>query len=183
MGGPPPGPIEALTRRRNTDVVFDAYHSLRTAAVPILGVVRGRAAGFGCALAALCDITIADADATFQIPEMTHSIMPTMVMSALIDRVPAKAMAYLVYTASVIDAPAALGFGIVSAVAPAGGLDAAVAQAEAALAHAPGAATAGIKDYLRTARDMSLQGSIDYARNLHATVNSSSEMRRAKGGA
>src|SRR5438874_839603 len=59
-GGPPPLP-DALGRREVSDVIFNCYGSFRRASIPIIGVVRGRAAGFGCAIAALCDITIAGA--------------------------------------------------------------------------------------------------------------------------
>jgi hypothetical protein len=45
---------------------------------------------------------------------------------------------------------------------------------------APSIALRGAKEYLRTAADMP----IDYARNLHATINSSALMRKsADGGA
>ena len=41
---------------------------------------------------------IASDKASFSVPEMAHQIMPTMVMSSFVDRVPRKAMAYLVYS-------------------------------------------------------------------------------------
>ena len=77
---------DALERRFGSDVVFDCYNAFRRAPVPVIGVVKGRALGFGCAIAAVCDITLAADNAQFQVPEMLHNIMPTMVMSALVDR-------------------------------------------------------------------------------------------------
>ena len=76
---------QALDRRRKTEVIFRCYDAFRATPVPVIGVVRGRAHGFGCAIAGLCDITLAASTARFQIPEMAHNIMPTMVMSALIE--------------------------------------------------------------------------------------------------
>ena len=70
--------------------------------VPIIAVVHGRALGFGCAIAAACDITLAGDKAKFQVPEMAHNILPTMVMSSFVDRVPRKAMSYLVYSTAEI---------------------------------------------------------------------------------
>ena len=176
-GGAPEGPPEALALRRRNEVVFNCYGAFRRSPIPIVGVVQGRAVGFGCALAALCDITIASDAAKFQLPEMGHNIMPTMAMSALVDRVPRKALMYLVYSIAVIGAERALSFGLVSEVVPAGQLDEAVQKICAALLKAPRPATSAAKEYARVALSMDLQGAIDFARNLHATINSSSELR------
>jgi len=127
MGKRPPGPPpEALELRRRNDVVFNCYGAFRRCGIPIIGVVKGRAFGFGCAIAAVCDITLAADNAQFQIPEMLHNIMPTMVMSALVDRVPRKAMSYFVYSTAMISAARAREAGLVSEVVPLGALDAAV---------------------------------------------------------
>ena len=48
----------------------------------------------------------------------------------------------------------------------------------AAILKAPAPAIHGVKEYARTAFYMSTEGAIDYARNIHAVINSSSEMRR-----
>jgi enoyl-CoA hydratase len=177
--GPPPGPRpEALALRRRNDVVFDCYGAFRRCALPIVAAVQGRAHGFGCALAALADITLAAEDSSFALPEMAHSIMPTMVMSALVDRVGLKALQYLVYSTAEITAARALSFGIVSEIVPKGSLDDALATLTAALAKAPQPALLAVKEYAGAARSMGIAGAVDFARNLHATINSSSEMRR-----
>ena len=43
---------------------------------------------------------------------------------------------------------------------------------------APAVATEGAKEYLRRAMTMDVPSAVDYARNLHAVINSSSEMRK-----
>jgi len=129
------------------------------------------------ALAALCDITIASDRARFQLPEMSHRIMPTIAMSALVDRVPRKAATYLVYSTQEIDAHKALTFGLVSNVVPAGELDAAVAGLVEHFKKTPLAALLAVKEYARSAFSMNTQAANDFARNLHATVNSFSGMR------
>ena len=43
---------------------------------------------------------------------------------------------------------------------------------------APRPAILGVKEYVKTAPDMAVFGAVEFARNLHATVNSSAEMRR-----
>ncbi len=42
---------------------------------------------------------------------------------------------------------------------------------------APRVARLGVKEYTRSALHMDMQGAIDYARNLHATINASAAIR------
>src|SRR5205807_1540009 len=124
-----PGPVlEAYAVRERSETIFNLYGAFRNAKVPIVGVVQGRAVGLGCALAALCDITFASDRARFQFPEMAHNIMPTIAMSALVDRVPRKAATYMIYSTEEIDAQKALTFGLVSNVVAASELQVAVAN-------------------------------------------------------
>ena len=178
MGQRPAQEPDAHERRTFSDVVFNCYGAMRNAKVPILAVVHGRALGFGCAIAAACDITLASDKARFQVPEMAHNILPTMVMSSFVDRVPRKAISYLVYSTAEISPERALSFGIVSDVVPAAKLDEAVEALCAAILKAPRPAIFGVKEYVKTAPDMAVFGAVEFARNLHATVNSSAEMRR-----
>jgi enoyl-CoA hydratase len=177
MGKRPPGAQpEALELRRRNDVVFNCYGAFRRCEIPVIGVVKGRAFGFGCAIAAVCDITLAADTATFQVPEMAHNIMPTMVMSALVDRVPRKALTYLVWSTAIVSPERAREAGIVSEVHPAAGVDAAVEALCAQIMRAPRPARVGCKDYARAALDMDVTGAIEFARSIHAVINSSSEM-------
>ncbi|MGH7090226.1 MAG: enoyl-CoA hydratase/isomerase family protein, partial [Stellaceae bacterium] len=177
-GQRPQGVVEAYERKRAFDVIFKTYGAIRNSPIPVVGVVQGRALGFGCAVAAVCDITLASDTATFQVPEMGHNILPTMVMSSFIDRVPRKAFAYLVYSTNVVSAERALSYGIVSDVFPAAQFDENVQKVVAAILKAPIPAVHAVKEYARTAFSMATEGAIDFARNIHAVVNASSEMRR-----
>ena len=168
---------EAYVLRGKSDVIFNCYDAFRRSQVPVIGVVQGRAVGFGCALAALCDMTIASDQARFQLPEMAHHIMPTIAMSALVDRVPRKALLYLVYSTDEIDARQALSFGLVSNVVPSNKLEAAVRHLVEAMKKRPLPALMAVKEYARFAYAMDTQGANDFAKNLHATINSSSTMR------
>lgn len=172
------GPLpEAYELRGKVEVIFNLYDAFRRSKVPVIGIVQGRAIGFGCALAALCDITIASEKARFQLPEMGHNIMPTIAISALIDRVPRKALMYLVYSTAEIDAHKALTYGLVSDVVPADGLASAVDQLISRLKKYSLPALMAVKEYARSAYGLSTQAANDFARNLHATINSSSAMR------
>lgn len=177
MGQQPATPLEAYAVRERSETIFNLYGAFRNAKAPIIGVVQGRAVGLGCALAALCDITIASDSARFSFPETAHRIMPTIAFSALVDRVPRKAATFMMYSAQEIDAHKALLFGLASNVVPAGELDGAVATLVEHMKKMPLAAVLALKEYARAAFGMSAQGATDFARNLHATVNSFSGMR------
>jgi len=177
MGQQPSTLPEAYAVRDRAETIFNLYGAFRNARVPIIGVVQGRAVGLGCALAALCDITIASDRARFSFPETAHRIMPTIAFSALVDRVPRKAATFMMYSAQEIDAHKALMFGLASNIVPANELESAVATLVDHLKKMPIAAVLALKEYARAAFGMSTQGATDFARNLHATVNSYSGMR------
>jgi enoyl-CoA hydratase len=177
MGQQPPTPLEAYGVRDRSETIFNLYGAFRNSAAPIIGVVQGRAVGLGCALAALCDITIAADRARFQFPETAHRIMPTIAFSALVDRVPRKAATFLIYSAQEIDAQKALTFGLTSDVVPASELDGAVNKLVEHFNQMPVAAVLAVKEYSRSAFGIGAQAATDFARNLHATVNSFSGMR------
>jgi enoyl-CoA hydratase len=178
MGQAQPGPApEAYAVRDRSETIFNLYGAFRNSKAPIIGVVQGRAVGLGCALAALCDITIASDKARFQFPETAHRIMPTIAFSALVDRMPRKAATFMIYSAQEIDAHKALTFGLASNVVPANDLDSAVTTLVDHFKKMPLAAVLAVKEYARTAFSISTQAATDFARNLHATVNSFSGMR------
>ncbi len=169
--------IEAYVMRDRIDTILNLYDAFRRSVVPVIGVVQGRAAGLGCAIAALCDVTIASDKARFQLPEMAHHIMPSLAMSALIDRVSRKELMYLVYSTDEIDASLALSFGLVSRVVPATEFESVTREFVSKLGGYSRAALTGTKEYARSAYDMDPIGANAFARNLHATINSSSAIR------
>jgi enoyl-CoA hydratase len=179
-GRVPPKTPEALDMRRSNTVIFDSYDAFRRTTVPVISVVTGRALGFGCALAALGDITIATEDAQFQLPEFAHNIMPTMAMSSLLGKVTAKSMMYIVYSTAFLDANRAREIGLVNQVVAKADLDKEVDTLCASIAQAPLAAVLAVKEYATHAPQMHMTGAIEYARYLHATVNSSNELKPAK---
>jgi len=90
---------------------------------------------------------------------------------------PRKAATFMMYSAQEIDAHKALAFGLVSDVVPANDLDDSVAMLIEHLTKMPLAAVLALKEYARTAFGMDIQAATDFARNLHATVNSYSKMK------
>ena len=170
--------LEALAVRRGRDVVFNCYAAFRESPVPVVAAVQGRALGFGCAIAACADITIAADTASFQMPEFSENIMPTIAMSALLGKVTAKQLMYIAYSTAVLGAERAERLGIVSEVAAGrSGLESAAERICAQILKGPQPAVLAIKEFARVAPGMEIRGAVDYARSLHAVINSSSEMR------
>ena len=176
VAGPPAA--EAYTRRDEYDSIFGSYQSMRDCKVPVVGVIKGRAMGFGTAIVSLCDVSIASDAASFNIPEINHNVMPTMVMSAVCDRMNRNQILWMAYSTDFIDAKTAQTFGIVSTVVPDAKLDAEVQRFCGLLLSRPRPAILGLKEYLRMAGRMDPQGANDYARSLHSIVNTSAAMKK-----
>ena len=176
--GERPGQLpEAFVLRERFDTVFNFYNAFRRSKIPIIGRVQGKALGFGCAMAALCDITICTDTSQYQLPETSHGIMPTMAMSALIDRVGRKAITYMTYAADFITAQHALAVGIVSQVVPEDELDSTMDHVVNQVKNIPMPAVHAVKEYATYSIGQPITVAEQYARNLHATINSSEAMR------
>jgi len=176
-GSPPPA-TEAYARRPEYDGIFNSYKAIRNSLVPVVTAIEGRAMGFGAAIASLCDVSFASDTATFNIPEIGHNVMPTMVMSAMYDRVNRNALMWMAYSTQFIDAQRALLYGMVSNVVPAAKLNEETEAFCKVLLSRPRPAILGLKEYLHVAPRMDELGAIDYARSIHSMVNTAAEMKR-----
>ena len=175
-GREPGRPTDAMDSRRRSEVVFNFYGSFRRSKIPVIAITQGRSLGFGCAIASVCDITIAAESARFALPEMGHNIMPTMAMSSLVDRVGRKGALYLTYSTEEIDAYTALAYGLISRVVDDDKLDIQLDIVCAALDKAPVPAVLSVKEYASNALTMSIEQASDFARNMHSAVNTSKGM-------
>jgi enoyl-CoA hydratase len=176
-----PPAAEAYARRAEYDSIFNCYKAIRNAQVPVIAVLEGRVMGFGTAITALCDVSFASDTASFNIPEIAHNVMPTMVMSAVYDRMNRNAILWMAYSADFISADQALSYGLVSNVVPAKKLQEEVERFCQLLLSRPRPAILGLKEYMHVAPRMDEQGAIDYARSLHSMVNTSAAMKRKHG--
>jgi enoyl-CoA hydratase len=166
-----PTPLEL--RSRMMDPIIAVYSAFRAVQVPIVALVQGEAHGFGAALAGSADLTIATASARFSFPELKSDMPPTLAMATVMDRVPQKALAWMVYTNDVIGAAEAQRVGLVSQVVPEGGLEAAGAALLGTLRERSRPALVGVKQYLARARLQEFEAAADTGRNLLALVLSS----------
>jgi enoyl-CoA hydratase len=149
---------------------INVYAAIANVPVPVLSVVRGNAEGYGLGLVAASDIAIASDRALFSIPEMARQIPPTLVMTSLLGRAPAKAVAHLVLSQEAIGAAEASSLGIVSKVVADDALDAEMAALTAKILSYRPESVRAIKEYLRFSdgRDRAAAGS--HAANLAAAA-------------
>lgn len=172
---PKGGPAKptALALRNSLQPILDIYDAIAGAPQPVVCAVQGIANGFGCAMAGACDITIAADVARFRLSEMEKDLPPTLAISALMPRVPRKALTFMVYAMPWIDAGSALQLGIVSQVVPLAELDRAVDTLLEALTARSPAALVAVKDYFRAAPLMEPRGAAAYGGTLLSAVLSS----------
>ena len=172
--GMPQGAQVKLTaidiRKRIIEPVLDLYQAMRNAPVPIFAAVQGRAAGVGAALAGLADVAIAAEDAQFTIPEMNHDIAPTLVMTALIERMPRNHLARMVITRDAIDGKMAQTLGIVSMVAPKAKLAEELARVRKQTATASVHTIRAVKMFLTSSTETSFATRRDYAAMVNAAA-------------
>jgi enoyl-CoA hydratase/carnithine racemase len=173
----PPEAHDMLTaleaRDIHTEPILSLCAAFERAPLPIVGVVQGKALGGACALAAMCDVTIAADNAEFALPELNHGIPPCLAMAALARRVPRKAVVHLVYSTKPIDAATALSIGLVSRLVPLAELEAAASSFVGSLAQLSPPAVQAVKQFMRSAPDLDSQSAAALAANLLANVVSS----------
>jgi enoyl-CoA hydratase len=168
-----PSPTAMKMRANVCEPILEVYDAIAGIRQPVVARVQGAALGFGAAMAGACDLTIAADNARFQLPEMARDLPPTLAISALMARVPRKALTHLVYSMEEIDAATALQLGVVSQVVPLVDLDGALAKLLATMTARSPEALVAVKDFFRAAPYMDPRGTADYAGNLLAAVLSS----------
>ena len=139
----------------------DLCESARAFPAPVIARIPGWCLGGGLEFAAACDFRIAAHDARFGMPEVKVGI-PSVIHAALLPRLIGWGRArWLIMTAENIDAPTALAWGLVDAVAPKDGLDAAVERTVAALLECGPEALRSQKALLRQWEELPLKESIN----------------------
>jgi enoyl-CoA hydratase len=139
----------------------DLCEAVRQFPAPVIARLPGWCLGGGLEVAAACDFRIAAHDARFGMPEVRVGI-PSVIHAALLPRLIGWGRArWLVMTAENIDAPTALAWGLVDAVAPEGGLDAAVEHTVKALLECGPEALRAQKELLRKWEELPLTESVN----------------------
>jgi enoyl-CoA hydratase len=129
VGGADIGEIAALdhaSARRFISLVHRCCAAFRHLPVPVIARIDGYALGAGLELAAACDLRVVSDRSLFGMPEVAIGI-PSVVEAALLPHLVGRGRARrLLLTGEMIDAPTALGWGLVDVMVPAEALDDAV---------------------------------------------------------
>ena len=131
-----------------TSPILGVYAAVRGAEVPVVAAVQGLANGFGCAMAAVCDVTIVADNSRFALPEMTHDLPPTLAMCAHIDRTMNKSIAWLVYSTGQIDAQTAHRYNLVNFLVEPADIEAETNKLATRLANGPTVSYGCIKELM-----------------------------------
>ena len=148
-----PGEIDRVLPEMHALVI-----DLLEAPVPTAALVRGRCFGGGFELALACDFILADAGATFGLPEIALGVFPPAASALLPPRAGYAVATRLILTGATLDAGAADMANLLTLVAARGELRAATdawfaqrlaPRSAAALKHAAAAARLGLLDHVR----------------------------------
>jgi methylglutaconyl-CoA hydratase len=123
--------------------------ALWNAPKPIVGRINGPARAGGLGLVAACDIAVAEASTTFAITEVRLGLAPAMVSVVLLPKLGLTRALDLMLTGEPFDARAAAAYGLLTAAAPDGDLDAVVGRYVAALLKGGPLALAATKRIIR----------------------------------
>lgn len=120
------GDIESFSRltdhhayRLHLKSVFDAFHSVEVARIPVIGAINGIAYGGGTELTLACDFAIASDRATFGFREVTVGLTPGWGAIRGPDVIGRSWTRRLALAGEIIDAHKALEIGLIQSVVPA----------------------------------------------------------------
>jgi enoyl-CoA hydratase/carnithine racemase len=156
----------------------DLCEAARAFPAPVIARIPGWCLGGGLEFAAACDLRIAAHDAKFAMPEVKVGI-PSVIHAALLPRLIGWGRArWLIMTAATIDAPTALAWGLVDAVAPEGGLDAEVEKVVEALLECGPEALRAQKALLKQWEELPLKESVNLSIGVFGQSFLTDEPRR-----
>ena len=152
-------PIVAANRRYGA-----VLERLAGLSVPTIAVVAGAAVGGGVGFVAASDFTLARADATFRLPEVTLGLPPAQVAPFVTDRIGQVRARQMMLTAELLDADAALRCGLVDHIAANDAeLAAELARMIRAIERADPAAVRATKAILARDRSSARGATLDFA--------------------
>jgi methylglutaconyl-CoA hydratase len=139
--------------------------------------VQGHVAGGGNGLVAACDIAVATADARFAFSEVRIGVAPAVISVVCLRVMHRRDAQELLLTGERVDADRAQRAGLLTAVAPAEGLDAVVAGYVEALVAGGPQALARTKELLRRIPAVDVEEGFSVAARMSSELFSSEEAR------
>ena len=163
------GTAPSLAAARRVRWQRDVWGLLLRLPQPTVAAVHGHCIGSGVELALLCDLCVAADDAQFALPETQLGMIPAAGGTQTLPRAvgPSRALDLLL-TGRRFGAAEALSLGMITRLAPPGGLTAAAWALARRLAARPPAAVAALKRALREGAGMSLEAALRLETRLAA---------------
>jgi enoyl-CoA hydratase/carnithine racemase len=155
--------------RRHLKLVFDAFHAVETARVPVIGAVNGIAYGGGTELTLACDYVFAAEEARFGFREVTMGLTPGWGVIRGPDVIGRPWTRRLALAGEIIDARQALAIGLVQSVVPAAELMREARALAARIAAHPRIATAVGKQLVNRGTTSGFMESIEATALLFTT--------------
>ena len=144
---------------------------------PIIAKVQGHVAGGGNGLIAACDLAVASADARFAFSEVRVGVAPSVISVVCLAVMHRRDAQELLLTGERVDADRVLRAGLITAVVPAGGLDAAVSALTEQIRAGGPEAVANTKELLRRVPTMDRTDAFAWTAEKSAALFSSEEAR------
>jgi len=126
------------------------FLAVRACEKPTVAAIRGTCVGGGFALAAACDLAIAQDATKIGIPEVKIGLIDGLAIAALYGQIPLPALRYLLFTGALIDAAEALRLGLILECVPADRFTDRVNELVAELSSVDSQAISQYKRILRT---------------------------------
>ncbi len=140
--------------------------------IPVIAAIAGPAIGGGAGLALACDMIFAADDTRLGYPEITHSIVPALVMTGLQRHFGRKLAFELISTGRLLTAPALAELGIVNRVLRREELVPAAQELAAGWAKAPPLAMAAIKSLFYRVGDLPTEAAMRAGQDVNAMMRS-----------
>ena len=152
------------------DLTCRTQSMLQKLSKPIVSAVRGVALGGGAGLAIGCDMMVAGADLKFGYPELKHSIVPALVMTALQRALGRKAAFELISLGRTLEAEEARSLGLANRVATPDQVEAAALAIAETWAQASPAAMMAAKALFYRVADLPYDAAMAAGRDVNALM-------------
>lgn len=179
--------LESLRRLQDATAEENEDDSQRLAALfaqiylhpkAVIAKINGHAMAGGCGLAAVCDFSIAAAEATFGFTEVRIGFVPAIVSVFVLRKLGETAARDLLLRGRVVTAQEAVDAGLITRTVPSGQLDAAVAALAGEIALETSPTAVGLtKRLLAELPGLDLQEALKYAAEVNASARSTADCK------
>ena len=145
----------------------------------VLAQVQGHALAGGCGLAAVCDFTFSAPEARFGYTEVRIGFIPALVSVFLIRKIGEQKARHLLLTGEIIKAEAALAYGLLTEVVPAGDLDTRVKQFAQNLIKQNSAQSMQLtKQLINEVQNRTLEDALNFAADQNAKARATDDCKK-----